>query len=872
MRKLLYIVPLLLGMAFTSCNILHDLDVLEDRLDKLEYDKVASITKQITSITNSIELLTDTDTELKGYIATLEKDVEQSEADIETLKAKDSAIEELIAELKSYVDSELKSAQDWATATFATLEQHNALATELASLKTYVEGVESSLNNAISALETSMKEWVNEQLTGYYTIAEIDAKLEALETATTEGDEALQKEIDALKESLAAQKTELTEAYTKAIEEAINTNNGVIDEKIAAEISSVNEKIGALEERLDSLEERISAVEDAIEQIKALDIIFGNTDELACLAGASALVDYTIVGGDEQTDIEAFGDGGWSANIVAESATAGKVVVTAPSEVSKRGKVVVLATSGAGGAAMKSLYFDEGVLTGILDTYEVDWEACTLVVTLKTNLSYSVEIPAEAQEWISIAETTRATIRTETITLSIAENPEDMPARSAVVKLVGKCGDVLQSFEVTQKLRPSSNPIVFADTYVKKVCVEKFDTNGDGELSYLEASRVKTLNTGYDNTFFGDYDKVVKSFDELQYFTNLTSIPDHTFSGCSNLANIIIPESVTSIGDSAFTICSSLVSIDIPDGVTHIGQSAFYGCSSLAKINIPSSVTSIEMDAFSICTSLKDVYIAQLDVIALFPPTKILEYGANIWLNGELLTEYTFPDGTVKIDNRLRGCTSIETVVIPDDVMSIDNYAFEKCSNLRSITIPESVKDFGLAIFNGCRNLTFVNIPDSITEIGWGLFKDCSSLVNITLPEIVTEIGDESFSGCSSLISVTIPDSVISIGNEAFKRCTQLSSVVLSKSVTDVNDAAFDECVNLQTVYCRATTPPNIYSPRYSNSSVEDYSFPCNSGMKIYVPTSAYDSYMQYDSSLRGECAQANWYYYKSYIEPYDFK
>ena len=555
MNKLSYLIPLLLGMALTSCNIFHDLDVLEDRLDKLEYDKVASITKQISSINNSIQLLTDTDTELKGYITTLEKDVEQSEADIETLKAKDSAIEELIAELRSYVDSELKSAQDWATATFATLEQYNALATELASLKTYVEGVESSLNNAISALETSMKEWVNEQLTGYYTIAEIDAKLEALETTTTEGDDALKKEIDALKEQLAAQKTELTEAYNKAIEEAINTNNGVIDEKIAAEISSVNEKIGTLEERLNSLEERISTVEDAIEQIKALDIIFGNTDELACLAGANASVDYTIVGGDEQTTIEAFGDGGWSADIVAESATAGKVVVTAPSEISKRGKVVVLATSGAGGVAMKSLHFDEGVLTGVLDTYEVDWEACTLAVTLKTNLSYSVVIPADAQGWISIAETTRATVRTETTTLSIAENPEDMPARSAVVKLVGECGDVLQSFEVTQKLRPSSNPIVFADPIVKQVCVEKFDTNGDGELSELEASRVRTLSTGYHNTFFGDYENVVKSFEELRYFTNLTAISDYAFDGCSYLANIIIPESVTSIGDRAFDNC-----------------------------------------------------------------------------------------------------------------------------------------------------------------------------------------------------------------------------------------------------------------------------------------------------------------------------
>ena len=219
MKKLLYIVPLLLGMALTSCYD-EDIENINSRLDAIENTQIATISQQIASINNSIQLLTDTDTELKGYIATLEKDVEQSKADIETLKAKDSAIEKLIAELRSYVDSELKSAQDWATATFATLEQHNALATELASLKTYVVGVESSLNNAISALETSMKEWVNDQLTGYYTIAETEAVLELLKDSITSGDAAFQ-EIELLSQRLENMKTEITEAYQVAIFNAI---------------------------------------------------------------------------------------------------------------------------------------------------------------------------------------------------------------------------------------------------------------------------------------------------------------------------------------------------------------------------------------------------------------------------------------------------------------------------------------------------------------------------------------------------------------------------------------------------------------------------------------------------------------------------
>lgn len=717
MKKLLYIVPLLLGMALTSCYD-EDIENINSRLDAIENTQIATISQQITSINNSIQLLTDTDTELKGYLATLEKGVEQSEADIEALKAKDSAIEELIAELRSYVDSELKSAQDWASATFATLEQYNALASELASLKTYVEGVESSLNNAISALKTSMKEWVNEQLTGYYTIAEIDAKLEALETATTEGDEALQKEIDALKEQLAAQKTELTEAYSKAIEEAINTNNGVIDDKIAAEISAVNEKIGALEERLNSLEERISAVEDAIEQIKALDITF-DTTEKACMAGASVYIGYTIVGGDAETAVEAWGDGGWSASVVCESATAGKIKVTAPADATS-GKVVVLVTSGAGGVKMKSLHFVEGILTNIHDTYEVVWETCTLNINLKTNLNYTVNIPTEVQEWISLAQT-RSAVRNETLTFSIAENPEEM-VRSATLDIIGECGDVLQSFEIVQKAAPADGYIEFADKYAELVCVEKFDTNGDGEISFKEASKVTNLG----GRFFGDYAGAVVSFDELKNFTNITLIENDAFRGCSNLVSITLPCKITSIGNYAFYGCTNLKNITIPDGVTIIGDGAFCDCSNLEEVIMPNSLKSIKNKSFYCCTNLISINI----------PNGVTQIGDYAWAV----------------------CSGLEAIVIPDSVALIGKHAFYACRGLVNATIGDGVSSIQTSAFESCDNLVCVTIGKSISSINDYVFDKCKNLTQIYCQAInPPSLGIGVFNGTPKERTIYVP-------------------------------------------------------------------------------------------------------------------
>ena len=75
-------------------------------------------------------------------------------------------------------------------------------------------------------------------------------------------------------------------------------------------------------------------------------------------------------------------------------------------------------------------------------------------------------------------------------------------------------------------------------------------------------------------------------------------------AGCKNT---VIPSNVTSIGNSAFSGCSGLTSIEIPNSVTSIGDYAFNDCSGLTSIEIPNSVTSIGRSAFGDCTGLTSI-------------------------------------------------------------------------------------------------------------------------------------------------------------------------------------------------------------------------------------------------------------------------
>ena len=609
----------MLSCSYDDSGINNRLDELDNRLEKLEGTTLPSIDEQIKSINASIADLKAVDTELRQLIEALETDAEEHSELIAALQTKASELESKIATLEEYVDSEITATEDWATATFATLEQYAEVQSEISALKALIEQYKSDISEsytaaiteAIATSESSMKEWVSEQLAGYYTIAETDAKLELLQQSIDSYQESVNEEFKEISDTIEAMKTEFTEAYEAAISEAIETNNGVINSKIAEEVKTINsridEEVASINARIDALEGRIKDLEDALDKIKALDIEFDIESGEACMAGSSIEFGYTIVGGDEDTEVESFGDGGWRADVTPTDATSGRIRVTAPKD-GGNGKVIVLATSGVGGTAMKSIRFDEGVIADILDSYEVDWEACTLEVKLRTNLDYTVNIPVEAQSWLSVADT-RAAMREETLTFTIAENPEDEPTRSATVELVNELGDILQSFEIAQKMQPLSDPIQFADKYVKEVCIEKFDTNGDGELSYKEAAQVKVIPGSIMESFFGGYAQDIKSFDELQYFVNLKSIGYHAFYDCSSLTSVTIPNGVTSIGDFAFSGCSSLTSVTIPNGVTSIEFYAFSGCSSLTSVTIPDGVTSIEDSAFFGCNNLTSVTI-----------------------------------------------------------------------------------------------------------------------------------------------------------------------------------------------------------------------------------------------------------------------
>lgn len=885
-----------------NADLAKALDELRSTDSKDKEEVMAALTAAKAEIIARLDAMkTEAEKKLEavnGTIAALQEKDTQLEKKISDLK---DYADNVLTEAKEHADKGIAGAKDWASATFSTLESQKAIEEDIASIKGSVEGLKASvadlekrltekfskdletavagldskiseqvtaltaaytnaistakteietaytaaIKSAIENLEASLKDWVNETLTGYSTVAATEAGIAALKddlegqlsgqkayleglltslsNDMTKNNAELKKLVDAnakaieankkaieesakkitqLESDLAAAKTEIKTAYEKAISDAVNASEGKLTKEISDRIAEVNksidDKVTKVQNAVDALTVKVADLEKSVQAISNdLNTLKNSVKDLedrlnARIQSISYIPTYT-----DRVEEVYYTFTNRNINYVKDLALQFEVM---PHEAAQ--KVTVEQVSGqaaypqtrAGSLTsfeVKSVSGDaDGILTVVIDP-----------VKFLNNNHYNSNYGTMGKAAVRVA---------------VSDSKTGGSIASEYISVDPKMYDIYMSYTTTTGNELKRDCYTVTDNDNKKVKTVSSRNSETGEwtmsVPYGPSSGEKAGKIDFRmwyNYYMGDIRVLDNSLEKISFkwVYPYYFLKDATrmFFKCTNLKEAdlsgLASDNVTSM-EEMFIGCTKLEVVNLwnthkdnfMENVTKT-QKMFYGCSSLNKLTLPRKVKTEKLESmfsmFKGCSSLTALDLSGWNLNNVIDMSGLFQYCSS-------LTSLKLPK--VLDTKKIQSMTSM----------------FSGCSALTSIDLSgwnvENVTEMG-DLFYDCSNLKVLNLsgwtPKSLTKI-YRMFLNCTSLENINLSgwnlENMTEI-QYMFSGCTSLKTVDLSNwktPKLSVLGRLINGCGSLTYANLSgwdvSSLYQIDVYPFSGCVNLVTL------------------------------------------------------------------------
>jgi hypothetical protein len=233
--------------------------------------------------------------------------------------------------------------------------------------------------------------------------------------------------------------------------------------------------------------------------------------------------------------------------------------------------------------------------------------------------------------------------------------------------------------------------------------------------------------------------------------SSLAAIPANAFENCAKMVAVVLPKTVTSIGSEAFKGCGALASLTVNGifGEESIGENAFENCGKLETLILNASPsddpdTANDFEAFPV--TVKNVTIGEGVTPRADYFTTIVD-GGTLTLNGPAT-------GTAAFAGK-----GFKTIVFGPKVTAIAEEAFDGCDKLESVTIPNTILTVNASAFNSCTSLKNVTIEEGLKPQGSVTNADKAGF---------TILQNSAFAGCIALQELVLPANVITINADAF--------------------------------------------------------------------------------------------------------
>lgn len=271
------------------------------------------------------------------------------------------------------------------------------------------------------------------------------------------------------------------------------------------------------------------------------------------------------------------------------------------------------------------------------------------------------------------------------------------------------------------------------------------------------------------------------------------------------LAQVYLTIDVTEAGTLGYLILDRTANLTDVKGLRVSGKlnstdfTTIKNLTNLMELNMAeTNVTTWEESQFYGMTSLEKVVL----------PNEMTSLNKYSFQGCTALNDVTLPPNLRVINTgAFYDCNSLEQITFPETLENISANAFYNCG-MKEVTFPAALRKLGVESFNNQRNLKKVTFADGLTEISRDAFSGCSSLSELTLPSTLQTIGSNSFYNCDALTRVELPEGLTTLGSYAFSYCDALEEVILPSSLQSISNS-FYNCRNLKKMTAKAIVPAN---------------------------------------------------------------
>ena len=285
-----------------------------------------------------------------------------------------------------------------------------------------------------------------------------------------------------------------------------------------------------------------------------------------------------------------------------------------------------------------------------------------------------------------------------------------------------------------------------------------------------------------ENVPFYNQDKLTSlTFSDGEQLT--TILPYFAYSA-SSLSSVVMPDNIQSAGKYAFADCAALESMQLSNSLPLIEEGLLKDCSSLKSLVIPASVGTVSIYALGGCSSLADLRISDsenaLTARGVTSTTGMCaETGLETLYVGRDI-EYTATASAGY--SPFYGLKKLKAVTFTQKgyVSKLSDYYLYNCSATESLVLPESLKTIGQYALAGMTSLESCQMRNNVESIGQYGFAYDENLADLTFSTKVGTLKNNLFDGCLKLPKFTVHPAVTSIENNVFNNCQSLANFTFS--------------------------------------------------------------------------------------------